>query len=54
MMVAAKTLALTVLDLFTAPSIIAEARLEFEKRRGAGFRYTSLIKDRTAPLDYRR
>ena len=52
LMVAAKTLALTVLDLFGDPSHIAKARQEFEKRRG-GFVYKPLIGDRPPLLDYR-
>ncbi len=54
MMVAAKSLALTALDLFSDPSTIAEARLEFEKRQGQDFEYRPLIQDRPVPLDYRR
>ncbi len=54
MMVAAKTLALTAADLFTDPSRLAEVRAEFERRRGADFRYRPLIGDRAPPLDYRR
>ena len=54
MMVAAKSLALTALDLFSDPLIIAEARLEFEKRQGQEFEYKPLIQNRPVPLDYRR
>ena len=54
MMVAAKSLALTALDLFSDPSTIAEARLEFEKRQGQDFEYPPLIQNRPVPLDYRR
>ena len=54
MMVAAKSLALTALDLFSDPLIIAEARLEFEKRHGQEFEYKPLIQNRPVPLDYRR
>ena len=52
LMVAAKTLALTVLDLFGDPSHLAKARQEFEKRR-AGFAFKPLIGDRTTLLDHR-
>lgn len=54
MMVAAKTMALTAVDLLRDPSIIEEARAEFEKRRGAGFVYEPQVGDRKPPLDYRK
>ncbi|MGQ0701752.1 MAG: amidohydrolase [Gemmatimonadales bacterium] len=54
MVIAAKTLAMTAVDLFTIPKLIADARAEFEKRRGPDFRYVSLVGDRPPPLDYRR
>jgi aminobenzoyl-glutamate utilization protein B len=54
MMVAAKTLALTAIDLYTNPAYIEEARAEFERRRGPDFVYWSLLGDRDPPLDYRR
>jgi aminobenzoyl-glutamate utilization protein B len=53
MLVAAKTLAMTAVDLFTTPALVAAAKAEFERRRGPGFRYTSLVGDRAPPLDYR-
>lgn len=53
MMVAAKTLALTAVDLFSDPARVATIRAEFEKSRGADFRYDPLIGDRDPPLDYR-
>lgn len=52
MMVAAKTLALTAVDLLSDPSHIEKARAEFERRR-AGFVYKPRIGDRKPPLDYR-
>ena len=52
-MIAAKTLAGTAIDLFQEPAILAEARKEFETRRGPGFRYESLLGDRAPALDYR-
>ena len=52
LMVAAKTLALTALDLYLDPSHIAKAREEFDKRR-AGFASKPLIGDRRPMLDYR-
>lgn len=54
MMVAAETLALTALDLFENPTLLAEARAEFEERRGQDFQYQPLVGDRDPPLDYRR
>ncbi len=53
MVVAAKTIALTAMDLFTQPELIAKAKAEFEQRRGPGFKYVPLIGDRKPPLDYR-
>ena len=53
MLVAAKTLATTALDLYRSPNWIAAARSEFEKRRGKEFVYRSLLGDRPPPLDYR-
>jgi aminobenzoyl-glutamate utilization protein B len=54
MVVAAKTIALTAVDLFTHPETIAKAKAEFEERRGAGFKYAPLVGDRKPPLDYRK
>lgn len=53
MLVAAKTLAMSVYDLFTIPSLITESRAEFVKARGADFTYRPLIGDREPPLNYR-
>lgn len=53
MIVAAKTLALTGLDLLTDPSLIEQAKAEFELARGPEFVYKPLIGDRKPPLDYR-
>jgi aminobenzoyl-glutamate utilization protein B len=54
MMVAARTLALTAADLFTTPVLVADARAEFERRRGTSFLYRPLVGDREPPLDYRK
>jgi aminobenzoyl-glutamate utilization protein B len=54
MMVAAKTLALSAVELFQNPSLLAEARAELEARRGSDFQYRPLVGDRDPPLDYRR
>jgi aminobenzoyl-glutamate utilization protein B len=53
MLNAAKTMAMSVVDLFADPKLIAAARAEFEAKRGAGFSYRPLIGDRKPPLDYR-
>jgi len=53
MQVAARTLAMTAVDLLTRPALLSEAKAEFERRRGPGFRYVSLVGDRPPPLDYR-
>lgn len=53
MMVAAKTLALTAIDLFDSPKVIEESWKELRKRRGDNFRYEALIGDRKPALDYR-
>jgi aminobenzoyl-glutamate utilization protein B len=53
MMVAAKTMALTAIDLFSDPTHVQKARAEFDQRRG-GFTYKSRL-DRAKPaLDYRK
>ena len=52
--VAAKTLALTVAQLYQSPESIAAAKAEFNKSRGANFVYHPLIGDRKPPLDYRK
>ena len=54
MMIAAKTMALTGADLFTTPATIATAKAEMEKRRGAGFRYTTVLGSQKPQLDYRK
>jgi len=54
MLVAAKTLALTAVDLLTDPELRREARAEFEERIGPDYRYVPLLGDRDPPLDYRR
>lgn len=50
---AAQTLALTAAELYSDPELIRTARAEFERRRGADFRYQPLLGDRDPPLDYR-
>ena len=53
MIVAAKTLALTGVDLFTNPALIAKAKAELLQRRGPDFKYECLVGTRKPPLDYR-
>lgn len=54
MMVAAKTLTLTAMDIFKDPSVPGKALEELNKRRGEDFVYEALVGDRKAPLDYRK
>ena len=54
MMVAAKTMSLTAIDIFRSPSIIIKAQEELDRRRGENFKYESLLGDRNPPLDYRK
>ena len=54
MMVAAKTMALTTVDLFTDPSHIQKAKTEFDQKRGPGFVYKTRLADRKPALDYRK
>lgn len=54
MMVAAKTLTLTAIDIFKNPSVTQTALTELNRRRGADFKYDALVGDRKAPLDYRK
>ncbi|WGK65766.1 amidohydrolase [Croceiramulus getboli] len=53
MMVAAKTLTLTGIDLLENPQLLEEAQAEFAKRRGADFEYIPLLGDRDPALNYR-
>jgi aminobenzoyl-glutamate utilization protein B len=53
MLVAAKTLALTAMDLFKKPVLIEDARLEWLNKRGTEFQYKSLLGDRKPALNYR-
>lgn len=52
MMVAAKTMALTAIDLFTSPSLILKATEEFKKEKG-DYKYEALLGDRKPALNYR-
>ncbi len=53
MLVAAKTLAATAVDLFLQPDIIEAAWAEHHVNRGPDYEYVSLVGDRDPPLDYR-
>jgi len=53
MMVAAKTLALTGIDLFSDPGLIQKATAEFMKAKGPEFQYKALLGDRKPALNYR-
>lgn len=53
MLVAAKTLALTAVDLYTQPEKLKEAENELQKRRGDNFTYEALLGEREPPLKYR-
>lgn len=53
MMVAAKTLALTAVDLFSNQTLIDEGWKEFKSRVGNDFTYEALIGDRAPALNYR-
>jgi len=53
MMVAAKTLTLSAIELFNNPKLIAAAKKEHRERLGADFKYVPLIGDRAPALNYR-
>lgn len=52
MMVAAKTMSLTAIDLFTNATIIQQAKEEFIKAKGS-YQYKALLGDRKPALNYR-
>ena len=52
--VAAKTLTLAAVELFTNPELREAARKEFDEKRGPDYKYRSLLGDRDPPLDYRK
>ncbi|MGB3800586.1 MAG: amidohydrolase, partial [Lewinella sp.] len=53
MIVAAKTLTLTAMDLFGQPELLDRAQAELDEQRGSDFVYKALLGDREPPLDYR-
>lgn len=54
MMVAAKTMTLTAMDLFTDPTIITKARAEFDQKIGPNFTWTTRVGTRRPPYDFRK
>jgi aminobenzoyl-glutamate utilization protein B len=54
MMVAAKTIALTAIDLYLNPNMILKAKEELNQKRGSDFKYIPLLGDRKPALDYRK
>jgi aminobenzoyl-glutamate utilization protein B len=54
MMVAAKTIALTAIDLFLNHDILVKAKQELLLKRGKDFKYIPLLGDRPPALDYRK
>lgn len=53
MVVAAKTLALTAVDLFTNENLMERAKFEHQNRLPENWVYQPLLGDRSPPLDYR-
>lgn len=53
MMVAAKTLTASAIELFSNTEILSKAKKEFIEARGDNFKYEPLIGNRTPALDYR-
>ena len=54
MMLAAKTLAKTIIDIIQDPEVIEKASEELKRRVGPDFSYEALLGDREPPLDYRK
>jgi aminobenzoyl-glutamate utilization protein B len=52
--VAAKSMALMAVELFTNEDLRKAARAEFDASRGPNYKYKSLLGDRDPPLDYRQ
>lgn len=52
MMIAAKSMALMAIDLYSNPTLLADAWKEFKEKTG-DFKYEALIGDRAPALDYR-
>jgi aminobenzoyl-glutamate utilization protein B len=54
MLMAARVLARTAVDLLQKPSVVEAARKELVSARGLDFEYAALLGDRDPPLDYRK
>ena len=54
MMVAAKTIALTAMDIFENPKTVEAAKKELEERRGKDFKYVPMLGNRPPALHYRK
>lgn len=54
MIIAAKTLAITMQELMTNEKTLEQAKSEFKSKRGDDFNYESLVGKRTPALDYRK
>jgi aminobenzoyl-glutamate utilization protein B len=53
MLIAAKTIALSAVDLFQNPALIIKAKEEFKAKTGGDFKYEALLGTRKPALDYR-
>jgi aminobenzoyl-glutamate utilization protein B len=51
---AAKTIAMTGIDIFNNPTVINKATKELADYVGPDFKYKSMIGDRKPPLDFRK
>jgi aminobenzoyl-glutamate utilization protein B len=47
-------MALTAIDLFTSPTHLQKARVEFDAKRGPNFVYSTELADGKPALDYRK
>jgi aminobenzoyl-glutamate utilization protein B len=54
MMVAAKTLTTSAIDLYLNPDLLKVAKSELLEKRGTDFKYESLLGDISPPLNYRK
>jgi aminobenzoyl-glutamate utilization protein B len=54
MIVAAKSIALTAIELFNSPKVIDAAKKELYERRGSDYKYEAMLGDREPPLNYRK
>ena len=53
MLLAAKVLALTAIDIYRQPKLVVKAKAELVKMRGKNFKYRPLLGDRDPPFNYR-